>query len=50
VFTPGFSTKGGSGIGMASVRQIVLAHEWSISVTDSEASGPRFEIEDTERL
>jgi PAS domain S-box-containing protein len=48
VFTPGFSTKEsgeGIGMGMASVRQIVLAHGWEISIADAEElSGVRFEI------
>ncbi|WP_135821447.1 PAS domain S-box protein [Halostella litorea] len=46
VFTPGFTTKaGGSGMGMASVRQILDAHGWRIEVTDSEAlGGVRFEV------
>lgn len=48
VFTPGFSTKDGSegiGMGMASVRQIVLAHDWCISIDDAQfLDGVRFEI------
>ncbi|QHS15748.1 response regulator [haloarchaeon 3A1-DGR] len=48
VFTPGFSTKtddNGMGMGMASVRQIVAAHGWSIRVGDAEVlDGVRFEI------
>ncbi|MFC3478222.1 PAS domain-containing protein [Halobacterium litoreum] len=49
VFEQGFSTKeynGGTGMGMASVRQIVLAHDWRIEIGDSESSdGVRFEIQ-----
>lgn len=46
VFTPGYSTKeSGSGVGMASVREIVLAHDWTISITDGELGGARFEIQ-----
>ena len=48
VFTPGFSTKDGSegiGMGMASIRQIVLAHDWCITIEDAEhLGGVRFEI------
>lgn len=45
VFTPGYSTKsGGSGVGLASVRQIVMAHDWEIHITESSESGARFEI------
>lgn len=51
VFVPGFSTKpGGTGVGMASVRQIVQAHGWRITVEDPETlDGVRFEITDTEK-
>ncbi|MXV61624.1 PAS domain-containing protein [Natronorubrum sp. JWXQ-INN-674] len=49
VFEQGFSTKshnGGTGMGMASVRQIVLAHDWRIDITESdELGGVRFEIQ-----
>jgi len=48
VFVPGFSTKAGTdgiGMGLASVRQTVLAHDWTISVTDpTDLGGARFEI------
>ena len=48
VFTPGFSTKNGEegiGMGMASIRQIVLAHGWAIHIKDGEhLDGVRFEI------
>jgi len=48
VFEQGFSTKengGGTGIGMTSVRQIVLAHNWRIDISDAEElGGVRFEI------
>ena len=45
IFTPGYSTKdGGSGVGMVSVREIALAHEWRVSVTESESDGARFEF------
>jgi PAS domain S-box-containing protein len=46
VFTPGFSTKsGGSGMGMASVRQIVEEHGWEIEIVEPETlDGVRFEV------
>jgi PAS domain S-box-containing protein len=48
VFSPGFSTKrddDGTGMGLASVRQIVSAHGWEIDVDDAERlDGVRFEI------
>lgn len=49
VFEPGFSTTGGPGLGLVSVRQIVLAHGWEISATDGQSlDGARFEITDVE--
>ena len=48
VFKPGYSTKteeDGAGMGMASVRQIVLAHDWGITVEEAEElEGARFEV------
>jgi PAS domain S-box-containing protein len=48
IFLPGFSTKAsrdGTGMGMASVRQIVLAHGWEIDAGDAETlGGARFEV------
>ena len=45
IFETGYSTAGsGSGIGLAIVKRIVDAHDWEITVTDSEAGGARFEI------
>ena len=46
VFTPGFSTKsGGSGMGMASVRQIVDEHGREIEVSEAETlNGARLEV------
>jgi len=48
VFIPGYSTKSGGegiGMGMASVRQIITAHDWQIKITDSDVlGGARFEI------
>jgi signal transduction histidine kinase len=50
VFEPGYSTKtDGTGFGMVSIRQIVLAHGWEISVGESETGGARFEIRGVER-
>ncbi|MFB6309422.1 MAG: ATP-binding protein [Haloarculaceae archaeon] len=45
VFDEGFSTSDdGTGLGLAIVSEIVSAHGWSISVTESESGGARFEI------
>jgi PAS domain S-box-containing protein len=49
VFTPGYSTKeGGSGVGLASVRQISMAHGWEVHVTESSEGGARFNFTDVE--
>jgi PAS domain S-box-containing protein len=45
VFEAGYSTTDkGTGFGLNIVQEIAEAHEWEISVTDSEAGGARFEI------
>ena len=45
IFETGYSTAGsGAGIGLAIVKRIVDAHDWEITVIDSEAGGARFEI------
>ena len=45
VFRAGYSTsEGGTGFGLSIVKQIVEAHDWQISVTDSTTDGARFEI------
>jgi len=45
VFESGFSTSPeGTGFGLAIVAEIASAHGWSVSVTDSDAGGARFEI------
>jgi PAS domain S-box-containing protein len=45
LFEHGFTTSDdGTGFGLAIVEELVEAHDWRISVTDSEAGGARFEI------
>ena len=45
VLDHGYSTTdGGTGLGMSIVRTIADAHEWSVSVTESDAGGARFEF------
>jgi PAS domain S-box-containing protein len=45
IFTEGFTTSdGGTGFGLSIVETIADAHGWSLSCTDSETGGARFEI------
>lgn len=45
IFERGYSTDaGGTGFGLAIVREIADAHGWSISVTESAEGGARFEV------
>jgi len=45
IFESGYSTTTeGTGFGLAIVQEIVTAHGWETSVTDSDAGGARFEI------
>jgi signal transduction histidine kinase len=45
VFENGYSTSDeGTGFGLSIVEGIVRAHDWEISVTESETGGARFEI------
>lgn len=45
IFVDGYSTQDdGTGLGLSIVKQIVDAHGWSITVTDSDLGGARFEI------
>jgi len=50
VFESGYTTdEDGTGFGLAIVRSIVEAHGWSVSLTESEAGGARFEFAGVER-
>ena len=45
ILEQGYSTsEEGSGLGLAIVRAIADAHGWSVTVTESEAGGARFEF------
>ena len=44
VFQAGYSSDGGTGLGLAIVGEVARAHGWTVSVTESEAGGARFEI------
>lgn len=47
VFNPGYTTKsGGTGIGLPSIQQIVLAHKWNVNITTGTDGGARFEVTD----
>ena len=50
IFRPYFTlSEKGSGLGLAVVRQIVLAHHWEICYDDNEAGGALFSIEGIKR-
>jgi signal transduction histidine kinase len=45
VFVDGFTTgDSGTGLGLTIIQQVVSAHGWTVSVTESDAAGARFEI------
>jgi signal transduction histidine kinase len=44
VFEYGYSTHGGTGLGLPVVRSITVAHGWEVSVTDAADGGARFEF------
>ncbi len=49
VFESGYSTtRDGTGFGLAIVKEVVEAHDWEITVTESEDGGTRFEITSVE--
>jgi signal transduction histidine kinase len=44
VFEYGYSTHGGTGLGLPVVRSIAVAHGWEVSVTEAAGGGARFEF------
>jgi PAS domain S-box-containing protein len=44
VFEYGYTSQSGTGIGLAVVRDVMDAHGWDVSVTESPKGGARFEI------
>jgi signal transduction histidine kinase len=51
IFDLGYSTKNsddGTGFGLASARQIAVAHGWELTATEGEEGGARFEVTDVE--
>ena len=50
LFEPGQSgTESGTGFGLAIVKEIANAHDWTVHATDSETGGARFEIRGVDR-
>ncbi|MFC7175133.1 ATP-binding protein [Haloplanus litoreus] len=47
IFESGFSTQSdGTGLGLSIVEQVTDAHDWTVSVTESDTGGARFEVTD----
>jgi signal transduction histidine kinase len=44
VFEYGYSTHGGTGLGLPVVRSIAVGHGWTVTVTDGDDGGARFEF------
>jgi signal transduction histidine kinase len=44
VFEYGYSTHGGTGLGLPVVRSVAVAHGWEVTVTDAANGGARFEF------
>jgi signal transduction histidine kinase len=45
VFEPGYSTsEQGTGLGLSVVEEVAAAHDWDVTVTESESGGARFEF------
>jgi nitrogen fixation/metabolism regulation signal transduction histidine kinase len=48
-FEAGYTTsKRGTGFGLSIVKQVVEAHGWEISITESTEGGARFEVTDVD--
>jgi signal transduction histidine kinase len=48
IFRSGYTADGGTGLGLAIVERIADAHEWTLSVTESDAGGARFEFHEAD--
>jgi signal transduction histidine kinase len=47
IFESGFSTQSdGTGLGLSIVEQVADVHDWTVSVTESDAGGARFDVTD----
>jgi PAS domain S-box-containing protein len=51
VFAPGYTTSAdGSGFGLLSVRQVALAHDWTVTATESPEGGARIAVTGVETV
>ena len=51
MFEPTYSTaEEGTGFGLAIVNEIASAHGWSVTVTDADGGGARFEFTGTDSM
>jgi signal transduction histidine kinase len=50
IFDAGYAAAEGAGLGLAIVNRIVEAHGWTVTVTEGNAGGARFEIRDVETV
>ena len=50
VFETGYTTGGGTGLGLTIVAEVADAHGWTVTVTDGDGGGARFEVHDVDRL
>lgn len=50
IFDAGYPAAEGTGLGLAIVNRLVEAHGWTVTVTEGNAGGARFESRDVETV